>query len=46
MEPIMSMNDMLLSLSNIKPTVNKDDLKNLESFEKSFDQTDDKGKAK
>lgn len=38
MEPIVSMSDMLLSLSNVKPTVNEDDLKKLKTFQESFGQ--------
>uniref|UniRef100_A0A915E2L5 Vesicle-fusing ATPase n=1 Tax=Ditylenchus dipsaci TaxID=166011 RepID=A0A915E2L5_9BILA len=37
-EPIMSMNDMLLSLRNTKPTVNAKDLQKLEEFKKDFGQ--------
>jgi len=37
-EPIMSMNDMLLSLKNTKPTVNAEDLVKLEQFKKDFGQ--------
>uniref|UniRef100_A0A914DWK8 vesicle-fusing ATPase n=2 Tax=Acrobeloides nanus TaxID=290746 RepID=A0A914DWK8_9BILA len=37
-EPVMSMNDMMLSLMNNKPTVNAKDLQKLEEFNKDFGQ--------
>uniref|UniRef100_A0A9J2PH72 Vesicle-fusing ATPase n=1 Tax=Ascaris lumbricoides TaxID=6252 RepID=A0A9J2PH72_ASCLU len=37
-EPVLSMNDMLLSLMNTKPTVNKSDLDKLLQFTKDFGQ--------
>ncbi|XP_076112569.1 vacuolar protein sorting-associated protein 4B-like isoform X2 [Mytilus galloprovincialis] len=36
LEPIVSMNDMLASLANSKPTVNDTDLKKLEEFTQDF----------
>ncbi len=38
LEPVVSMSDMLSSLANAKPTVNKGDLKKLEVFKKGFGQ--------
>ena len=38
LEPKMSMNDMLLSLQNQKPTVNDEDLKKLKKFMDDFGQ--------
>ncbi|KAH7727578.1 vacuolar protein sorting-associated protein 4B [Aphelenchoides avenae] len=37
-EPILSMNDMLRSLMNTKPTVNQHDLEKLQAFQKDFGQ--------
>ncbi|BFZ19600.1 hypothetical protein BsWGS_22638 [Bradybaena similaris] len=36
MEPIVSMSDMLMAISNSKPTVNQDDLKKLQKFTDDF----------
>ncbi|RUS85861.1 hypothetical protein EGW08_006345 [Elysia chlorotica] len=36
LEPIVSMSDMLMSLSNTKPTINDDDLKRLQAFADDF----------
>ena len=38
LEPIVTMNDMLMSLANAKPTVNDGDLKKLKEFMESFGQ--------
>jgi len=38
LEPIVIMNDMLMSLANAKPTVNEDDLIKLKAFMKDFGQ--------
>ena len=38
LEPQVSMNDMLRSLSTQKPTVNEDDLKKLNQFTEDFGQ--------
>ncbi|KAL4234178.1 Vacuolar protein sorting-associated protein 4B [Mactra antiquata] len=38
LEPVVSMTDMLMSLSTQKPTVNDDDLKKLEDFTDDFGQ--------
>ncbi|CAJ0947582.1 unnamed protein product, partial [Mesorhabditis belari] len=37
-EPLLAMNDILRSLSTVKPTVNRDDLSKLENFAKDFGQ--------
>ncbi|GMT26793.1 hypothetical protein PFISCL1PPCAC_18090 [Pristionchus fissidentatus] len=37
-EPLLSMSDILRSLSSVKPTVNKDDLEKLEKFTSDFGQ--------
>ena len=38
LEPIVTMNDMLMSLASAKPTVNDGDLKKLKEFMESFGQ--------
>ncbi|MED6274372.1 Vacuolar protein sorting-associated protein 4B, partial [Characodon lateralis] len=38
LEPVVSMADMLRSLSNTKPTVNEQDLDKLKKFTKDFGQ--------
>ncbi len=38
LELVVSMDDMLLSLANAKPTVNDGDLKKLKAFMKDFGQ--------
>uniref|UniRef100_A0A0B7BNL3 Spastin/Vps4 C-terminal domain-containing protein n=1 Tax=Arion vulgaris TaxID=1028688 RepID=A0A0B7BNL3_9EUPU len=36
LEPIVSMSDMLMAISNSKPTVNEEDLKRLQKFTEDF----------